>query len=46
MIHSKETLADWQCIRGDVPATLLAMGEPEEVGEYCTILINKMGYGG
>ena len=30
----------------DVPATLLAQGEPDQVADYCQDLINNIGSGG
>lgn len=41
----KEVLGDRMCIKGDVPAALLALGTPDEVYNYCTKLINDMGNG-
>jgi uroporphyrinogen decarboxylase len=43
---AKEILGDWLCLKGDVPATLLAMGEAEAVSEYCRRLIKDIGSGG
>ena len=40
-----DILGGWQCIQGDVPATMLMMAEPDEVSEYCEKLI-KMGMSG
>ena len=40
-----ETLRGRQSIRGDVPATMLAYGTPDEVHEYCEKLI-RMGMKG
>jgi len=31
---------------GDVPASLLVLGTPKEVAEYCTKLIDVVGKGG
>ena len=39
------SLGGWQCIQGDVPATMLMMAQPDEVSEYCEKLI-KMGMNG
>jgi len=44
--RAKEILGDWLCLKGDVPASLLANGEPEQVTEYCRELIRKVGYEG
>ncbi|SDF83832.1 uroporphyrinogen decarboxylase family protein [Sporomusa acidovorans] len=41
----KEVLGDRMCIKGDVPAALLTVGNPEEVYNYCTNLIKNMGLG-
>lgn len=40
---AKETVGDSMCIMGDVPASLLAFGKPEEVHDYVTNLIKTMG---
>lgn len=40
---AKEILDGWLCLKGDVPATLLARGEPEQVAEYCRKLIREIG---
>lgn len=46
IFKAKEILGDHMCIMGDVPATLLKLGTPEEVEEYCKELIDKIGEGG
>jgi hypothetical protein len=43
---AKEILGDTMCIMGDVPATLLTLGEPDEVDAYCERLIKEVGAGG
>lgn len=43
---AKEVLGDRMCIMGDVPASLLKLGEPEEVREYCRKLIEDIGADG
>ncbi|MGQ9537518.1 MAG: uroporphyrinogen decarboxylase family protein [Actinomycetota bacterium] len=43
---AKEQLGGHMCIMGDVPATLLKLGEPEEVDEYCRRLITELGSDG
>jgi hypothetical protein len=43
---AKEVLGDRMCIMGDVPATLLKLGEPDEVDEYCRKIILDIGEGG
>ena len=40
-----DILGGWQCIQGNVPATMLMMAQPDEVSEYCEKLI-KMGMNG
>jgi len=39
----KEALDDHMCIKGDVPATLLSLGTPDEVYAYCRKLIQDIG---
>ena len=46
IFQAKEILAGHLCIHGDVPATLLAIGKPEEVEAYCRRLIDEVGRGG
>ncbi len=46
IFKAKEILGDVMCIMGDVPATLLAFGAPEEVRAYCKKLIEVVGEGG
>lgn len=41
----KETLGGSMCIKGDVPAAMLAIGTPEEVYNYSTKLIEGIGPG-
>ena len=43
---AKDQLGDHMCIMGDVPATLLKLGEPDEVDEYCRRLITELGADG
>ncbi len=43
---AKEILGDHMCIMGDVPASLLKLGEPGEVDEYCRRLIKDIGSDG
>ncbi|MCP5068945.1 MAG: hypothetical protein GY946_20480 [bacterium] len=43
---AKEVLRDHICLKGDVPAALLATGSPEEVESYCQRLIREVGEGG
>ncbi len=43
-IHkAKEILGGHMCLMGDVPATLLAFGNPQEVYNYCDDLIRAIG---
>ena len=46
IFRAKEVLHDTVCIRGNVPATLLCVGRPEDVEEYCKKLIEVAGKGG
>lgn len=43
---AKEILGDHMCIMGDVPASLLKLGEPDEVDAYCERLIKDLGSDG
>jgi uroporphyrinogen-III decarboxylase len=43
IFKAKEILGDHMCIMGDVPATMLSMGTPDEVYEYSTKLIKELG---
>ena len=45
IFKSYEILDGWQSIRGDIPATMMAYGTPDEVSEYCEKLI-QMGMKG
>jgi uroporphyrinogen-III decarboxylase len=46
MIKAKEILGETVCIEGNVPMSLLATGEPEDVKAYCKKLIDVVGKGG
>ncbi len=46
MFRAKEVLGGHQCIRGGVPSSLLEVGSPSEVDEYCKKLIEVCGKGG
>lgn len=46
IFEAKKILKDHLCIRGDVPANLLAFGSPEEVTAYCDKLIELGMEGG
>jgi hypothetical protein len=43
IFKAKEVVGDHLCIMGDVPATKLALGKPEEVFDYCRRLIKALG---
>ncbi|MHB8897018.1 MAG: uroporphyrinogen decarboxylase family protein [Candidatus Geothermincolia bacterium] len=43
---AKEILGDHMCLMGDVPAAMLKLGTPDEVSEYCRLLIRDVGDGG
>jgi uroporphyrinogen-III decarboxylase len=43
---AREVLADHLCIKGDVRAALLSLGEKEQVEAYCRELIDFMGRDG
>jgi uroporphyrinogen-III decarboxylase len=46
IFKAKEILKDHVCVKGDVPASLLSLGKPEEVTAYCRKLIDVVGKGG
>lgn len=46
IFKAKQILGDWMCLKGNVPAQLLAFGEVGEVEAYCEKLIREVGYGG
>jgi uroporphyrinogen-III decarboxylase len=46
IFKAKEILDGHMCISGDVPASLLSLGTPEDVREYCQRLIDEVGRGG
>jgi uroporphyrinogen-III decarboxylase len=46
IFRAKEVLGDRVCIRGNVPATMLCVGSPGEVEDYCKKLIDLVGKGG
>jgi hypothetical protein len=46
IFKAKEILGGHMCISGDVPASLLTLGTPEEVREYCKRLIDEVGKDG
>jgi len=46
IFKAKEILDGHMCISGDVPASLLTLGTPEHVREYCRRLIDEVGKAG
>jgi len=46
MFKAKEVLGDIVCLRGNVPASLLITGTPDDVDAYCKKLILQVGKGG
>jgi hypothetical protein len=46
IFKAKEILGDHMCIMGDVPASLLTLGTPDEVAAYCARLISEIGPSG
>src|ERR1039458_6134827 len=46
MFRAKEVLGGHVCIQGNVPPSLLEVGSPSEVEEYCKKLIQVCGKGG
>lgn len=46
MANAKKMIGDKCCISGNVPASLIATGNPEEVKEYCRRLIETCAPGG
>lgn len=46
IFKAKEILGDWMCLKGNVPAYMLAFGETGEVEAYCEKLIREVGQGG
>lgn len=46
IFEAKKVLDGHMCIMGDVPATMLKLGQPEEVEDYCRKLFREVGSGG
>jgi uroporphyrinogen-III decarboxylase len=46
LFKAKDILGDRICLRGNVPASLLNVGTPEQVEAYCKRLIDVVGKGG
>jgi len=43
IFKAKEILGGHMCISGDIPASLLTLGTPQKVRDYCQRLINEVG---
>lgn len=46
IFKAKEVLGGRVCLRGNVPASLLVSGSPQEVKDYCKLLIDIVGKDG
>jgi hypothetical protein len=46
IFKAKEILNEHMCIMGDVPASLLSLGTPDDITQYCEKLIDVVGKGG
>jgi hypothetical protein len=46
IFRAKEVLGDVVCLRGNVPASILCKGSPDEVTAYCRRLIERVGKNG
>lgn len=46
IFKAKEILGDTACLTGGPPASLLNVGSPQEVKDYCKKLIDVVGDGG
>lgn len=46
MIEAKKYMGDYCNFQGDVPASLMSIGTPEDVYDYCKRLIKEVGYDG
>jgi uroporphyrinogen-III decarboxylase len=46
IFKAKEVLGDVVCLRGNVPASILCTGTPDEVTAYCRRLIDEVGKNG
>jgi uroporphyrinogen-III decarboxylase len=46
IFQAKQVLGDWMCLKGNVPAPMLAFGETGEVEAYCEKLIREIGHDG
>jgi hypothetical protein len=46
IFNAKEILKGHMCISGDIPASLMTLGTPEDIRLYCENLIDEVGKGG
>ncbi|CAA7600772.1 Uroporphyrinogen decarboxylase [Acididesulfobacillus acetoxydans] len=46
MFKAKEILGDRVCLKGNVPVSLLCLGTPDEIKDYCKKLIDVVGKDG
>ncbi len=46
IFRAKEILRDHVCLSGDVPPSMMTVGSPTDVDEYCKKLIQTVGKGG
>ena len=46
IFKAKEILGDRVCLRGNIPATMMMAGKPEEIRDYCKKLIEVVGKDG
>lgn len=46
MVKAKPVIGDTICMLGNVPSSLLILGTPQEVRDYCRNLIDTVGKGG
>ena len=46
MVQAKELLGDTTCIAGNVPASLILTGTPDQVKDCCKDLVDTAGKGG
>jgi uroporphyrinogen-III decarboxylase len=46
IFKAKEVLGGHMCISGDVPASLLTLGQPHDINQYCRELIDEVDKGG
>jgi uroporphyrinogen-III decarboxylase len=46
LVKANDVLGDTVCLLGNVPASLLIGGTPDDVDDFCRNLIQKVGKGG